>query len=63
MDELGEMIPESFCDYCEGMLKATAYRVISDDSGGLLLHIIECHDYHIQALELGLTTAEITLDQ
>lgn len=57
------MARELFCDHCERTLTSTAYRVISEDPGGVLLNMLVCHPCNQKARELGLETREITLDE
>ena len=54
---------ELFCDHCERTLRSTAYRVISEDPGGVLLNMLVCHPCNQKARELGLETREINLDE
>jgi hypothetical protein len=54
---------ESFCDHCERRLASKAFRVISEDAGGILLDMIVCHPCNQKAQELGLKTREINLDE
>lgn len=57
------MARELFCDHCERTLTSKAYRVISEDPGGVLLNMLVCHPCNQKARELGLETREITLDE
>jgi len=54
---------ELFCDHCERTLTSKAYRVISEDAGGILLDMVVCHPCNAKARELGLKTCEIDLDE
>ncbi len=57
------MARELFCDHCERTLTSKAYRVISEDPGGVLLNMLVCHPCNQKARELGLETREINLDE
>jgi hypothetical protein len=57
------MARELFCDHCERALTSKAYRVISEDPGGILLDMLVCHPCNQKAQELGLKTREIDLDE
>jgi hypothetical protein len=57
------MARERFCDHCERTLTSKAYRVISEDPGGILLDMLVCHPCNQKAQELGLETREINLDE
>jgi|SoiMetStandDraft_5_1073268.scaffolds.fasta_scaffold1839497_1 hypothetical protein len=57
------MPSEVFCDHCERTLASKAYRVISEDPGGILLNMLVCHPCNQKALELGLETREVDLDE
>ena len=57
------MPTELFCDHCERTLTSKAYRVISEDPGGILLNMLVCHQCNQKALELGLKTREVDLDE
>lgn len=57
------MAREFFCDHCERTLTSKAYRVISEDPGGVLLNMLVCHPCNQKAQELGLETREINLDE
>jgi hypothetical protein len=57
------MARELFCDHCERTLTSKAYRVISEDPGGVLLNMLVCHPCNQKARELGLETREIKLDE
>jgi hypothetical protein len=57
------MATERLCDHCERALSGKAYRVISEDPGGILLNMLVCHPCNEKAQELGLETREIDLDQ
>src|SRR5687768_2565184 len=57
------MSRELFCDHCERTLTSKAYRVISEDPGGVLLNMLVCHPCNQKARELGLETREISLDE
>jgi hypothetical protein len=54
---------ELFCDHCERTLTSKGYRVISEDPGGILLNMLVCHPCNKKALELGLETREVDLDE
>jgi hypothetical protein len=54
---------ELFCDHCERVLTNKAYRVISEDPGGILLNMLVCHPCNQKAQELGLKTREVNLDE
>jgi hypothetical protein len=54
---------ELFCDHCERALTSKAYRVISEDAGGILLDMVVCHPCNAKAQELGLKTREVDLDE
>ena len=54
---------ELFCDHCERTLTSKAYRVISEDPGGILLNMLVCHPCNQKALELGLETREVDLNE
>ena len=56
------MSRELLCDHCERVL-TNAYRVISEDSAGVLLDEIVCDQCHLKAQELGLATREIDLHE
>jgi hypothetical protein len=58
-----DMPREVFCDHCERMLTSKAYRVISEDPGGILLNMLVCHPCNQKAQELGLKTREVSLDE
>jgi hypothetical protein len=57
------MVRELFCDHCERPLTSKAYRVVSQDPGGILLDMLVCHPCNEKAQELGLETREINLDE
>ena len=57
------MASELFCDHCERTLTSKAYRVISEDPGGVLLNMLVCHPCNQKARELGLETLELNLDE
>jgi hypothetical protein len=57
------MAMELFCDHCERTLTSKAYRVISEDPGGILLNMLVCQPCNQKALELGLETREVDLDE
>jgi glutaredoxin len=57
------MARELFCDHCERALTSKAYRVISEDPGGILLDMLVCHPCNQKARELGLKTQEVDLDE
>ena len=57
------MARELLCDHCERTLTSKAYRVISEDPGGVLLNMLVCHPCNQKARELGLETREINLDE
>ena len=57
------MARELCCDHCERALTSKAYRVISEDPGGILLDMLVCHPCNQKAQELGLRTREIDLDE
>ena len=57
------MARELLCDHCERTLTNKAYRVISEDPGGVLLNMLVCHPCNQKARELGLETREINLDE
>lgn len=57
------MVREMFCDHCERALTSKAYRVISEDPGGILLDMLVCHPCNQKARELGLKTCEVDVDE
>ena len=57
------MVRELFCDHCERSLTSKAYRVISEDPGGILLNMLVCHPCNEKAVELGLETREVDLNE
>ena len=57
------MPTELFCDHCERTLTSRAYRVNSEDPGGILLNMLVCRPCNQKALELGLATREVDLDE
>ena len=57
------MARELFCDHCERALTSKAYRVISEDPGGILLDMLVCHPCNQKAQELGLKTEEVDLNE
>ena len=57
------MSGHSLCDHCERVLTSKAYRVVSEDSAGVLLDEIVCDQCHLKAQELGLETREIDLHE
>jgi hypothetical protein len=50
------------CRHCDALTVGTAYRVVSEEAGVILLDMIVCHACFIQARNLGLQTEEITSD-
>jgi hypothetical protein len=57
------MARELFCDHCERTLRSKAYRVVSEDPGGVLLNMLVCHPCNQKARELGLETREVDLNE
>jgi hypothetical protein len=57
------MSRELFCDHCERTLTNKAYRVVSEDPGGILLDMLVCHPCNQKALELGLETREVDVHE
>jgi hypothetical protein len=47
------------CQHCDAPFVDSPYRVISEESGIVLLDLIVCHRCHEQAQKLGLRTEEI----
>ena len=47
------------CQHCDAPFVDSPYRVISEESGIVLLDLIVCHRCHEQAEKLGLHTEEI----
>ena len=47
------------CQHCDAPFVDSPYRVISEESGIVLLDLIVCHRCHEQAQKLGLHTEEI----
>ena len=46
------------CEHCGELYQGRAYRVTSDEDGILLLDMIVCHSYSVEARRLGLETRE-----
>jgi hypothetical protein len=49
------------CQHCDGLTVGPPYRVLSEESGEILLDMIVCHACYVQAKDLGLQTEEIKL--
>ena len=47
------------CEHCAVVSTATAYRVISEEAGVVLLDMIVCATCYLQATKLGLNTKKI----
>ena len=51
-----------FCQHCDAPVAGAAYRVKSEESGVVLLHLIVCQGCFLEAQKLGLHTEPIGAD-
>jgi hypothetical protein len=51
-----------FCQHCDAPAEGAAYRVKSEESGVVLLHLIVCQACSLEARKLGLHTEAIGAD-